>query len=866
MNTVEATYLKKLHQLHDPERLKALQTTGLLDSELERDFDRLAELTAQLLHAPLVFINFVDADRHYFKCMHGVEEGTLSRSFQNPLTSYCQYVILVDELYLINDVETEPLVNPLEKENALGMRAYMGTPLHTPDQQVIGTLCAAHQSPHTWTDTEKRILKDMSELVMKEIALRFYGNRYKSMEQILIRRTFELEEWQQRLQFALKAAHIGLYDWDLTTNAIHLSDELLVQIGESSVPEHIPPEALFSRIHPEDAPGIEETLNAYLARKIGQLNVGFRMQHKNGDYRWIISRGQGTWDDDGTPLRLIGIHVDITEQKQRIDFKRQRDTLAQLVEEQTTALRHANIKLEEKNKELLYASEVKSQFLATMSHEIRTPMNGVIGFTSLLLDSDLNYEQRDYVATIRSSGDALLDIINDILDFSKIETGNIELDAYSFVVHQIIEEAIDTITLQAYKKGLEIVTIVEPDVPNIVLGDGRRLKQILVNLLANAVKFTHQGHIIIKASITSDAYLVSEPITLHFSVQDTGIGIPEEKLEEIFDSFTQADPSTSRRYGGNGLGLSISKALCSIMGGTIWVESEEHSGSTFHFTAVFNATEESTSDSHSSRWLELQDKRVLVASISKAHKAQLLIECPQQGLTCHVISSDHELMVLHETKKMAFDVLMIDPHYSDLPEQEMKTILSRWAEHIPIIIINDIGATTSPFAVHSTCILHKPIKRRALFNMLEQSIRKNNHTHGTKPSLAQNPEALPHHELRILIAEDNHINQKLMDRFLQLLGYKGDIVENGQEVLTALQRQPYDVILMDVNMPVMDGIETTKILRTTPGLYSNIHIIGITADLEVKERNRCNQAGMNDFISKPMKLADLESALAKVSL
>ena len=570
--------------------------------------------------------------------------------------------------------------------------------------------------------------------------------------------------------------------------------------------------------------------------------------------------GQATWDKHGRPEKIVGIHVDITDEKNSIEIKHQRDVLAQLVEEKTKALRLANEELEHKNIELIQANRAKSDFLATMSHEIRTPMNGVIGFTSLLIDTNLDYEQRDYVETIRASGDALLAIINDVLDFSKIESGIIELENHTFRIHQCIEGALDTITLKAYKKQIELASVIDLSVPGSVFGDARRLRQILVNLLGNAVKFTEKGEIVVHASCSQPPVQPGTPFELHIKVQDTGVGIPKDKFEKIFDSFSQADASTARRFGGTGLGLSICKGLCQLMDGDIWVESEEHIGSTFHFTIKLE-TPENWPDSQKERIEFLNDRKLLITTISNANKQLLQNQCSLKQIEAHFVHSNRELLTLFETQKGCFDAIVLDPDYSDIEEHELKDILKKWSTYIPVVLLCNLGAKSSPFSSLTSSVLHKPIKRYALFTILEDAIRnKPNHALliKAKPSssLLQHSSAA-----RILVAEDNIINQKLIGKFLEILGYEGDIVSNGDEVLKHLRKYQYDAVLMDVNMPVMDGLETTSIVRETEGFPNDIHIIGITAGLEIKERRRCIDAGMNDFLGKPMTLNELKETL-----
>ena len=847
--------------LKNEDRLKALNITGLLDSPPEEDFDRLVKLTSTLINVPVVMITLVAEDRHYYKSMEGIDPS-MPRCSTTPFKSFCQHAVVTDKMVVINNIHNEPIVSDDERENPLNLVAYLGIPLRTPDNQPIGSLCVIEHKPRTWSDKDKKLLQEMGQLVMKEIALRYYTNANKKIEQALSQRTDELEISQERLNLAFEAINIGLFEWDIANDVVNMSAELLAQIGENPSLEWTKSQSFFARIHPEDVDGLRTNMQAYLAKETPNFDVSFRLRHKNGTYRWILSRGKATWDDYGRPQTMLGIHVDITDQQNAIEVKQQRDNLARLVEEKTQAIRKVNEELARKNQELLRANKIKSEFLATMSHEIRTPMNGVIGFTSLLLDTNLGYEQRDYVDTIRASGDALLAIINDVLDYSKIESGAIELEQHTFTLHQCIEEALDTITLKAYKKGIELIPIIDLCLPTNVTGDARRLRQILVNLLANAVKFTEEGQIVIRASTKNTGLKRGDKFKLHVSVEDTGVGIPKDKFEKIFDSFSQADASTARKYGGTGLGLSISKALCTLMGGDIWVESEENVGSNFQFTVLLESAD-SKADPNTNVSSFLQGKRVLISATSEAHQQLLKNQCLLRKIHIDFAPSNKELSQLYTEKKGCYDALLVDPDSSDISDAALAGVLKEWNYYIPIILLSNLGSTYDSELFTPSAIIHKPIKRFTLYSVLEEAIRKKPNTSDSRdcnpPEFTESIKS----NTRILVAEDNIINQKLIGRYLQLLGFQGDIVDNGMKAIEKLSKEEYDVLLLDVNMPVMDGLETTRLLRSEEGLPNNIHIIGITAGLEIKERNRCIEAGMNDFLGKPMTINELEATLSR---
>ena len=862
MSQPESTYLDRERILSSKKRLRALKMTGLVNSPPDKEFDRLTRLTGTLLQASFVFITIVGEDRHYYTSMIGEGIDDIPRCDTSPMKSFCEDVVIKEKRIIINDIAIDPITDDEERANALNVVAYLGTPLRTPDNETVGSLCVMEPHPRSWTKRDEELLEEMGELVMKEIAIRYYANEKESIKQALSDRTDELEISKQRLNLAFETINIGLFEWDMSHEEVNMSAELLAQIGEEPSSEWTKAESFFSRVHPEDIRGLQHSMQAYLAKETPQFDVSFRLQHKNGTYRWILSRGKATWNEQGQPVNMLGIHVDITEQQNAIEVKQQRDNLARLVEEKTRATHKINEELAQKNQELLRANEIKSEFLATMSHEIRTPMNGVIGFTSLLLDTDLDYEQRDYVDTIRASGDALLAIINDVLDYSKIESGAIELEHHTFTLHQCIEEALDTITLKAYKKNIELIPIIDLALPTTVTGDARRLRQILVNLLANAVKFTEKGQIVIRVQTNNTGLKRGDHFQLQVSVEDTGIGVPQDKFDKIFESFSQADASTARRYGGTGLGLSISKALCTLMGGDIWLESEEHVGSTFHFTVTLESAD-SKADPNTSTSSFLKHKRLLIAATTESHKQLLRNQCLLRSIDPQFVASNKELNELLKEKKGCYDALVVDPDYSDISEAALAGVLKEWNYYIPIILLSNLGSSYNSDLFTPSAIIHKPIKRFTLYSVLEEAIRKKPNT--LLPGDCNSPKFTDSIKTntRILVAEDNIINQKLIGRYLKLLGYKSDIVHNGMEAIDVLSKQRYDVLLLDVNMPVMDGLETTRILRTKEGLPNNIHIIGITAGMEIKERNRCIDAGMNDFLGKPMTINELEETLSR---
>ena len=677
----------------------------------------------------------------------------------------------------------------------------------------------------------------------------------------------EIERMNERFLLARKAASLGVFDWNVQANVLAWDDSMYALYGIGPKEFRGRYESWLERIHPEDAERSDAAVKAALAGG-GDLDMEFRILRPDGTVRHVKANAHVFCGPDGQPERMIGINFDITGLKvAQEELRVAKDQAEAANRELERAIRRAN----ELAYEAQIANRAKSEFLANMSHEIRTPMNGVIGMAGLLADTTLTPEQRDYADGIRTGADSLLTIINDILDFSKIEAGKLELETLDFDLRTVIDDMNDILAVRAHEKGLELISLVEPDVPSLLQGDPGRLRQVLTNLIGNAIKFTHEGEVALRVMLESEDHEGS--VVVRFIVRDTGIGIAADKVGGLFRPFTQIDASMTREYGGTGLGLSICKQLVEMMEGAIGVESKEGRGSTFWFTARLrkqpsgHVAVPELSDIAGVRMLIVDDnatnRRVLGAMLA--------------SWRCRYDAASDARAAMERLRAAAsegdpFRVAIVD---MQMPRIDGETFGGMVREDsalqdtllVMMTSVGKRGDATRLQKVGFSAYLTKPVKQSQLYNCLATVI-------GGRPDAEQSAGRIVtthmvaedrRRRVRILVAEDNIVNQKVALKILERLGYRADAVANGIEALEALETIPYDLVLMDVQMPQMDGFEVTRRIRSPESAVRrhDIPVIAMTAHAMKGDREKCLEAGMDDYVAKPVQPKALAEAIAR---
>ncbi len=601
----------------------------------------------------------------------------------------------------------------------------------------------------------------------------------------------------------------------------------------------------FSDKHAEVANDDEQKIFATGEPMINKIE---KVVRPDGWRLWVSATKVPIKTATGCVTGIVGISRDVTELKK----------IQEELEEKNKALDQALLKAEA-------ATKAKSEFLANMSHEIRTPLNAVIGMTGLLFDTNLSDEQLEYVETVRSGGEALLGVINDILDFSKIEAGKIDLEEIPFNLRECIEESLDLHASRAAKKGLDIAYFIDQSAPTMIVGDVTRLRQIINNLLSNAIKFTNKGEILINVKSKK---LKNEFYELLFSVKDTGIGIPEDRKDRLFKSFSQVDSSTTRRYGGTGLGLIISKRLSEIMNGKMWVESKVGVGSTFYFTIKVESKEVEFEEEFSSVLPQLKGKRILIVDDNEINRKIIKMQTKTWGMIAFATESPKQAIEWVKQNRH-FDVAVLDLQMPEMNGIELAQEIRKYRKKsdLPIIMLTSLGRKEDRDVIDEldfSGYMTKPLKQSQLYNVLNNIFSKEPKKYVRKRDHKMvDTEMAKNYPLKILVTEDNVVNQKVALKVLDKMGYRADVAGNGLEAIEAIKRQQYDVVLMDVQMPELDGLETTRYIVKNWTKEQRPRIIAMTAGAMKGDKEKCLEAGMDDYVTKPIQFNELVTALKK---
>jgi PAS domain S-box-containing protein len=823
---------------NEGQRIIALRRYSILDTPAEAAFDELTSLAGTLCGAPIALIGFIDERRQWFKSRAGFDFAEVPRHL-----AFCSHTILGDESLVAEDVGADERFRDNELwHRKVGIRFYAGTPLLSPDGQAVGTVAVLDRKPRRIASEQVRGLEVLARQVMAQLELRRHLEdlaRTIEEQKRIEDRLRNSESFYQTLvetlpQNILRKDAQGRFTFANRKFCHSIGKPLNEIIGKTDF-DFFPPE--LANKYLQDDLRVMSTLE----------NLDTVEEHvtPGGEHLYVHVIKTPLYDASGHVIGIQGIFWDVTQRKR--------------IEQELEHTRDA----------ALESARTKSAFLANMSHEIRTPMNAIVGMAGLLLETRLTQEQREFAETLRDSTDSLMAIVNDILDYSKIEAGKLKLEVIDFDLREAIETTVEMLGETARKKEIELGCWIEREVPVFLRGDPGRVRQVLANLLSNAVKFTERGEVLVRVAALSET---DEHAWLRFSVSDTGVGIDSKALSHIFAPFTQGDTTTTRRYGGTGLGLSICKQLVDLMGGRIACETHSGRGSTFAFE--LKLSKQRGMPAHAQDAAKLAGGRILIAtdheSTAYILNHQLRVANLKQLATARPRAAVQTLRGAAQ-QKAAFDIAILSNEDVEMEGLALAHAIKSDSVISPprLVVIAPLGRRLSTVMMHqagiSACLV-KPLRQSRLLDCLCDVMS------ATGPVFAEAGGPTHAHvsmkRVRVLVAEDNVVNQRVVVRQLRKLGFNADAVANGREVIDALERVPYDIVLLDCQMPEIDGYDTARRIHSE-GLkrFKSIpYLIALTANALPGDRERCLSAGMNDYLTKPVRLESLEGVLQRALL
>ena len=811
------------------ERIELLREAEILDSAPEPSYDAIVKLAAEVCEVPISIVSLVDEDRQWFKASVGLDVNQTPRDW-----AFCAHAILEPDATLMTpDARFDPRFadNPLVT-GPPNIRFYAGVPLRSGNGHALGTLCVIDCQPRSLTKNQLQLLEALAKHAAAMIETRINVNRLNQSERAR-------RETERRFEVLADQAPVMICTGDAQGRLEYANRRGLAFCGKSLAEWRR--DGWLSLIDPQDRERVEREVGGLPQGESIELET--RARNADGGYRWVMLSYSPRFDEGGKYEGFIGICVDITERK--------------LAEEK-----------------MAQAARLKSEFLCNMSHEIRTPMNIIIGMSGLLLDSGLTDDQTDHAHSIQRGAESLLGIINGVLDFSKLEAGRLELDPEDFSIEAVAEDIVDFFSHVASKKGLELTCSVASEVPGWARGDKCRLRQILTNLIGNALKFTEEGEVSLEVHLVEPR---ADRKTIRFAVRDTGIGISPDIQGHLFQAFTQADGSTTRRYGGSGLGLAISQRLADMMGGGIVIESAPGEGSVFCLELPFDeplTPRPSENDSE----CPLTGIRVLVVGEQRCERALVKEYLASWGMIPE--SAENGLQALAKLREAAvsgraYGLIVLDNELAGMNGTDVVRIVTSdpIISATPLIMLTsaeDRKGLLLAQEIARLTLLTKPVRKPLLHRTIIRSLTLGR----SAPSIARVPMPAkregwkggpaPPRAAKLLLVEDNSDNQKLVMRLLQKHGYVCDVASNGLEAVKKFSEQSYLAVLMDCQMPLMDGFDATRAIRKheleerrrTP-------IVALTAHALPEDRKKCLAAGMDDYVSKPIKEGCLLEAIER---